>query len=58
MYIVRDPDHAGYRGGNLSARSRGVIAGPAEPHGSAGLKAVALDPDGNSIAIIHVTGSR
>jgi hypothetical protein len=35
---------------------RGIAIGPIEPEGDAGRKAVALDPDGNSISIIQVTG--
>jgi hypothetical protein len=36
----------------LSARA--VALGPTEKEGDAGRKAVAFDPDGNSIAIIEV----
>jgi predicted enzyme related to lactoylglutathione lyase len=33
---------------------RGIAVGPIAPEGDAGRKAVALDPDGNAIAIIEV----
>src|SRR5215468_1731998 len=66
LYIVRDADHAGHgivtmavpdiEGAASALRARGVPAGPIEPEGDAGRKAVVLDPDGNSIAIIEVTG--
>jgi predicted enzyme related to lactoylglutathione lyase len=36
--------------------ARGVPTGPIAPEGDAGRKAVVRDPDGNSIAIIEVTG--
>jgi predicted enzyme related to lactoylglutathione lyase len=66
LYIVRDADHAGHgivamavpdiEGATSALQARGVPAGPIEPEGDAGRKAVVLDPDGNSIAIIEVTG--
>lgn len=68
LYIVRDEDHAG--GGIVAMAvpdieravsalaARGVTTGPIEPQGNAGRKAVALDPDGNSIAIIEVASDR
>ena len=66
LYIVRDADHAGHgivamavpdiEGAASALQARGVPAGPIEPEGDAGRKAVVLDPDGNSIAIIEVTG--
>jgi catechol 2,3-dioxygenase-like lactoylglutathione lyase family enzyme len=33
----------------------GVVVGPVEPVGDAGLKAVATDPDGNEVALIEVS---
>jgi predicted enzyme related to lactoylglutathione lyase len=66
LYIVRDADHAGNTIVAMAVRdieeatsaleARGVRIGPTEPEGDAGRKAVALDPDGNSIAIIEVAG--
>ena len=67
LYIVRDTGHAGnsivamavpdIEEAVSALQARGVTAGPIEPEGSAGRKAVALDPDRNSIAIIEVTGA-
>ena len=64
LYILRNPDHAGSGMAAVAVSnietvttelaSRGVKTGPIEPEGNAGLKAVVLDPDGNSIAIIQV----
>src|SRR5215471_3916158 len=64
LYIVRDEDHAGnsivamavpdIEDATSALKARGVAPGPIEPEGDAGLKAVAMDPDGNSIAIIEV----
>ncbi len=64
LYIVRDVDHAGngivaMAVSNIAdtlsqLEARGIAAGPIEPEGDAGMKAIALDPDGNSIAIIEV----
>jgi predicted enzyme related to lactoylglutathione lyase len=65
LYIVRDADHAGssivtmavpdIEGAAAALAARGVTTGPIEREGDAGRKAVVLDPDGNSIAIIEVT---
>lgn len=38
--------------------ARGVATGPAERMGEAGAKAIARDPDGNSIALIEVPGAQ
>jgi predicted enzyme related to lactoylglutathione lyase len=64
LYIVRDSDHAGncivaMAVSNIeevisALQARGGTTGPVEPQGEGGRKAVALDPDGNSIAIIEV----
>jgi len=64
LYIVRDEDHAGnsivamavsdIEDATSALKARGIAPGPIEPEGDAGLKVVALDPDGNSIAIIEV----
>src|SRR5215510_3547264 len=66
LYIVRDADNAGnslvamavpdIEEAASALAARGVPSGPIEREGEAGRKAVALDPDGNSIAIIEVTG--
>jgi len=66
LYIVRDADHAGngivamavpdIEEATSALEAQGVTIGPIEPEGDAGRKAVALDPDGNSIAIIEVVG--
>jgi hypothetical protein len=66
LYIVRKPEHAGHgivtiavldiEGTTIALAARNVAVGPAEREGDAGRKAVALDPDGNSIAIIEVSG--
>jgi predicted enzyme related to lactoylglutathione lyase len=68
LYIVRDEERAGNSIIALAVSdieeetraldARGVSPGPVEPEGDAGLKSVALDPDGNSIALIQVTGAR
>jgi glyoxylase I family protein len=64
LYIVRDADHAGnsmvaiavpdIEAATSALEARGVTIGPIEREGDAGRKAVALDPDGSSIAIIEV----
>jgi predicted enzyme related to lactoylglutathione lyase len=66
MYVVRDPEHAGtsivaiavpdVEAATAELRARGVTSGPVEREGDAGRKAVVLDPDGSSIAIIEVAG--
>src|SRR6266498_3228373 len=64
QYIFRDADHAGnsivamavpdIEAVVTALEARGVCTGPIEREGDAGRKAVVLDPDGNSIAIIEV----
>jgi predicted enzyme related to lactoylglutathione lyase len=64
LYILRNPDQAGTSVAAIAVanieettsalEARGVAVGPIGPEGEAGLKAVVLDPDGNSIAIIEV----
>ena len=64
LYIVRDADHAGHsivaiavpdiEAATSALEARGVTIGAIEREGNAGRKAVALDPDGSSIAIIEV----
>jgi predicted enzyme related to lactoylglutathione lyase len=66
LYIVRDVDQAGHSMVAMAVpdieeaasalAARGLAAGPIEREGDSGRKAVVLDPDGNSIAIIEVTG--
>jgi predicted enzyme related to lactoylglutathione lyase len=67
LYVVGDADRAGssivaiavsnIEDATRALRARGVIAGPIEPEGDAGRKAVVLDPDGNSLALLEVAGS-
>ena len=64
LYIVGDAGHAGngivamavpdIERAVAALAARGVSTGPVHPQGDAGRKAVVLDPDGNSIAIIEV----
>ncbi len=65
LYILQDPARAGQGIVTMavpdlqvavsSLRARGGEIGPIKPEGRAGRKAVALDPDGNTIALIEVT---
>ena len=67
LYIVRDTSRAGnsivtmavpdIEEASSALSARGIAIGRIEPEGDAGRKAVALDPDGNSIAIIQVSGA-
>jgi predicted enzyme related to lactoylglutathione lyase len=67
LYILRDAARAGkaivtmavsdIEAAVSSLQGRGMTIGPIKPEGDAGRKAVALDPDGNSIAIILVTSA-
>ena len=65
LYIVRESNP----GGGLAAlavadleatvtglAARGIIADPIEPEGDAARKAIVVDPDGNTLALIEVTG--
>ncbi|HUI25427.1 MAG TPA: VOC family protein [Candidatus Kryptonia bacterium] len=64
LYILRDVAHAGnsivtmavpdIEAATSALKVRSIAIGAIEPEGDAGRKAVALDPDGNSIAIIEV----
>jgi predicted enzyme related to lactoylglutathione lyase len=66
LYILHDPVRAGAASVAMAVSNieeatsalavRGVSCGPIERQGDAGRKAVASDPDGNSIAIIEVVG--
>ena len=66
LYILRDADHAGnsivamavrdIQEATAALEARDVTSGAIEREGDAGRKAVVLDPDGNSIAILEVTG--
>jgi predicted enzyme related to lactoylglutathione lyase len=66
LYIVRDAHHAGnslvtiavsdIEEATSALEARGVTTAPIEQVGDAGRKAVVLDPDCNSIAIIQVAG--
>lgn len=67
LYILQDAVRAGrgfvtmavsdIEAAVSSLRARGIEIGSIRPEGDAGRKAVARDPDGNSIAIIQVTVS-
>jgi predicted enzyme related to lactoylglutathione lyase len=67
LYIMRDADRAGkgivtmavsdIEAAVSALQERGIEIGAIKSEGEAGRKAVALDADGNSIAIIQVTGS-
>jgi glyoxylase I family protein len=65
LYIVREGDP----GGGLAAlavpdleaavaelAARDVVAGPIESEDDAGRKSIVIDPDGNSLALVEVTG--
>ena len=64
LYVVLDQDRAGKSGLAMAVseiesvtaalKERGITTGPIVQEGDAGLKAIALDPDGNSIEIIQV----
>lgn len=66
LYLVVRPDRAGrsvvtVAVADLAATvgavaAAGVAVGPVEPVGDAGLKAVAVDPDGNEVALVEVRG--
>lgn len=66
LHILRDADHAGngivtlavsdLEAATTELRQRGVATGPIEPEGEAGHKSVPRDPDGNSIALVEVSG--
>ncbi len=66
LYVVVDPGRAGHAlvalsVGDLDATlaelaGRGITARTVEDVGDTGRKATLLDPDGNSVAIIEVTG--
>ncbi len=67
LYIVSDPERAGnsivamavpaIEATIAALEARGVTTGLIVQQGDAGRKAVVRDPDGNSIAIIQVSGS-
>jgi predicted enzyme related to lactoylglutathione lyase len=68
LYVVHDIHHAGNSIACIAVRDldqtissllgRGVSTGPIRREGEAGRKSVVLDPDGNSIAIIEVSGAK
>ncbi len=68
LYVIRDGARAGHGVVTLAVSNlddatsalatRGVTTGPTEQVGDAGRKAVALDPDGNSMALIEVMKGR
>lgn len=67
LYILRDDLRAGNGIVSLAVHdieaaaaalaARDVDIGPIVPEGDAGHKAIAVDPDGNSIALLEVTSS-
>jgi predicted enzyme related to lactoylglutathione lyase len=66
LYVLRDTERAGNSivamavsdiEGTVSVlEARGVSVGPVKPEGDAGRKAVVVDPAGNRVEIIEVTG--
>ncbi len=65
LYIVRDEGHAGnaivavavadIRATTAALNARGIDTAPIAPEGDAGLKSIALDPDGNAVTILEVS---
>lgn len=65
-YVVGDAEHAGNSlvamavpdldAAILELRDRGITPGPITLEGDTGRKVVALDPDGNTVAVIEVAG--
>jgi len=68
VYVIRDGARAGHgvvtvavsnlEDATSALATRGVTAGSIERVGHAGRRAVALDPDGNSMALIEVASGR
>jgi predicted enzyme related to lactoylglutathione lyase len=66
LYIVRDPERAGHALAGVAVpdlddaiaelRERGITPGPVTLEGGTARKAVVLDPDGNSVALIEAPG--
>lgn len=64
LYIVQDRGRAGHSVATMAVPDieeaavmldeRGIAIGPIEAEGDAGRKALVVDPDGNSIAVIEV----
>jgi predicted enzyme related to lactoylglutathione lyase len=67
LYVLRDPDRAGrsivaiavpdIEAAVASLATRGVSAGPIEPEGDAGRKAVLFDPAGNRVELLEIAGA-
>jgi predicted enzyme related to lactoylglutathione lyase len=67
LYILREPERAGHsivaiavadiEATVASLAARGVAAGPIEPEGDAGRKAVLFDPAGNRVELLEVAGA-
>jgi predicted enzyme related to lactoylglutathione lyase len=67
LYVLRDDAHAGNGIVSLAVPdieaaasalgARGITVGPIAPEGDAGRKAVIVDPEGNTIALLEVTPS-
>jgi catechol 2,3-dioxygenase-like lactoylglutathione lyase family enzyme len=64
LYVLRDDLHAGHgivslavpdlEAASVALEARGIRVGPIAPEGDAGRKAVVIDPDGNSIALLEI----
>lgn len=67
LYVVRDAGRAGSGLATISVpdldaalaglAARGIVAGPIEPVGAAGRRAVLADPDGNQVHLIEIAAS-
>jgi predicted enzyme related to lactoylglutathione lyase len=67
LYVLREPERAGrsivaiavadIEAAVASLAARGVSAGPIRPEGDAGRKAVLVDPAGNRVELLEITGS-
>jgi predicted enzyme related to lactoylglutathione lyase len=65
LYVLEDSDRAGHGLVTIAVpdldaalrelAARGIDAGPIEEVGDAAHKAKVIDPDGNEVALIHVT---
>ena len=67
LYVIEDRERAGRTVVTIAVNDlarfvaeladRGVVAGPIEPVGDAGQRAIAVDPDGNGISLIEVAAA-
>jgi predicted enzyme related to lactoylglutathione lyase len=68
LYVLEHADHPGSSQVTISVSDlaetvsdladRGIASGPIEDVGTAGRKAIVTDPEGNTIALIHVGSPR